>query len=511
MLDWVTKELARRARNLDFIRRNPKQLPALKKYYATHRGAFTNDWVFTYDPRVQPSKMPFNLWSRQLQFFNAIDEAINTKESLIVPKPRDKGITWCECSFAIEDFLFLPESRFIFNSYKAELVDLKGDIDSIFERMRFILDNLPQEFLPRGYNRDKHSPYFRLLNPENGSSIKGSTGPRSARGGRARACFADEYAFTDQDTEVDSALSAVSDTIIYSSTAHGMGNDFYRKVQNKEIKKFYFKWDDDPRMTEALLDKKRRSMDPMIFEQEVMCNFAAALNNTVIKGTWIEAAINLDLGEPSGKKIAGLDVANDGGDKNAFAPRQGYKVFDVEAWPEGNTSETANRALMLAKKYGVKIVNYDSIGVGAGVRGEASKFDSSIQFEGINVGWGLDKSNGYINDGDNFSSGNDFVPVLKMEIYANYKAMLWWEVRRRFEKTWEHVNGIRNYPIEELISIPDDPELKMELSTPTYSYTNNGKIIIESKKSLKIASPNKADAVMLSFAPIETSIGIHII
>ena len=44
----------------------------------------------------------------------------------------------------------------------------------------------------------------------------------------------------------------------------------------------------------------------------------------------------------------------------------------------------------------------------------------------------------------------------------------------------------------------------MQLSQPTYGFTEHGKLLIESKKSMRargIKSPNDADALMLAFAP----------
>ncbi len=78
-----------------------------------------------------------------------------------------------------------------------------------------------------------------------------------------------------------------------------------------------------------------------------------------------------------------------------------------------------------------------------------------------------------------------------------------------FEKTHAYAmylagddNGI-NYEIDELISIPDHPELIAQLSLPLHFYTETGKIQIESKKDMQkrgVASPDFADALVLAFA-----------
>ena len=58
------------------------------------------------------------------------------------------------------------------------------------------------------------------------------------------------------------------------------------------------------------------------------------------------------------------------------------------------------------------------------------------------------------------------------------------------------------YDLSELISIPNNPELIMQLSQPTVKYSSNGKLLIESKEDLKkrgLSSPDMADSLAYSF------------
>ena len=97
--------------------------------------------------------------------------------------------------------------------------------------------------------------------------------------------------------------------------------------------------------------------------------------------------------------------------------------------------------------------------------------------------------------------------VLNKDMFENLKAQAWWDLRIRCEKTWKVRNGIDEFPSSELISIssniPDIHKLRAELSQPTYSLSKIGKIIID-KKPNGTQSPNRADAVMIAFAPRET-------
>ena len=70
-------------------------------------------------------------------------------------------------------------------------------------------------------------------------------------------------------------------------------------------------------------------------------------------------------------------------------------------------------------------------------------------------------------------------------------------------------------PVDELISIdsrcPLLEKLKLELTTPHRDFDRNGRVMVESKKDLakrEIPSPNVADAFIMAFAPIDTSLDI---
>ncbi len=73
-------------------------------------------------------------------------------------------------------------------------------------------------------------------------------------------------------------------------------------------------------------------------------------------------------------------------------------------------------------------------------------------------------------------------------MFKNLKAELWWLVRTRFEKTYEYVTGIKKHLLEDLISIPNHPQLIAELSMPLHFRTENGKIQIESKDQMRTRS-----------------------
>lgn len=223
----------------------------------------------------------------------------------------------------------------------------------------------------------------------------------------------------------------------------------------------------------------------------------------IIKPVWIEAAVDAHIRlefTASGRKRVGFDVADDGADSNANCFAYGSVVLAVEEWSGEDVISSAQLTHTNAIKWQADEIIYDSIGVGAGVKAEYKRLETGkILCTGFNAGASVfepdefytqDKTNG--------------------DMFANIKAQAWWLLRDRFYKTWRAVNFGDAYPADEMISLSSEIQgldyLKAELSRPRVDHDNNGKVRVESKKDMRkrgIPSPNKADALVMCFAPKE--------
>lgn len=459
-----------------------------------------------------PSTIPFILFPKQHDWMKWIHSNWKNQSDGLTEKSRDMGITWLSVATAAEFFLFHPGIAIGFGSRKAELVDRLGDLDSIFEKIRMYLRLVPAEFLPYGvapkeskprrYDELKDASYMKIFNIENGSSITGEAGDNIGRGGRKSIYFKDESAFYERPEKIDAALSQTSNCKQDISTPNGNGNAFFQKRKGGKIPVFTFHWKDDPRKDEAWYQKQKDTLDAVTVAQEIDIDYTASISGVCIPGKWVQAAIDLHtkLGVvPSGARRCGLDVADElGADGNCAVAGVGTTIKDIEYWNGEDTHQTTHKAITFAQRTGADYVNYDSIGVGAGVR--ASSKTASIPFYGVATSsTGLD---GYVIDNSE---------KLNKDHYANLRALLWWEMRVRCQRAWQHLEGIRSYSLDEMVSLPNHPDLINELSQPLYFYNTAGKIQIESKKDMKkrgIKSPNHADATLLIFAPVDLEIDL---
>ncbi len=468
---------------------------------------FINNHCWTYDPRLVstnlPEWIPFDLWPRQCELIDFIENCLNSREDGIVPKSRDIGHTWLTGAYALHKWLFVNNFKTTFASRKCEYVDRLGDPASIFERIRMLIKFLPTWFLPTGFNYTKHDNYMRLINPVNGSVIRGEGGDEIGRGDRSTIMFLDEAAFFEHAERIEAATSANTDVRIWGSTSNGNGTLFSRKrlmVPPERI--FTFHWSDDPRKSPEWAAKKKADVGEVIFASEYDINDSASVEGICIPAMWVQSCV--DFGKrfdvtKSNRGIAGLDVGVSK-DKSVFVARFGNVVLDPVSWGETDTTETAYKALDKAQELGVAILNFDSVGVGAGVDATLKRAQRrGLTVAGINVGVAPSETTVWP-DGQT-----------SKEKFFNRKAELWFLLRERIKHThefmlWVDKLGGREHPISDLLALPsgskDAQILAYQISLPKYNRNENGKIQMERKAALAlrgIKSPDHAEALVLTF------------
>lgn len=165
---------------------------------------------------------------------------------LLIEKSREMGISW-EIILAFDwMYLFHRNKSFIMVSLSADAVDKPGDPKSLFWKLDFIHDHLPDWMVKPRVHRRK----FSLDNPVNGSTIVGeaSTG-RIGVGGRATAILIDEFSQIKEDFEVFHRTADVSNCRIFNFTHTGIGTCAYEISHTdagKGIRKQIIHWSEHP-------------------------------------------------------------------------------------------------------------------------------------------------------------------------------------------------------------------------------------------------------------------------
>lgn len=486
--------------------------------------------MWTYDPRLiaedRNAWLPMDLFKRQREMIEFIDARVAAREDGLIEKSRDIGFTWGAGGFALHAWLFRPGFKTAFGSRKEMYVDRRGDPDSIFEKIRMILQRLPRWMWPLGFT-EAHDNHLRLINPETGSTISGEAGSEMGRGGRNSLYFIDEAAFLEAAEDVDKATAANSETRIWGSSVNGMGNVFARKRHSGQLRPdqiFRFHYTDDPRKTPEWAAKKKATMEPHAWASEYDIDYSASVEGICIPAKYVEASLVLSamvaegkiIAEPPRRGVAGLDVGA-GKNKSVFIPRFGPLVLPPTASNNPDTTETAHWALEQAKEILLKrsdghecrvtTLNYDSVGVGHDVQ-YALKHAKHAGVRVTPINTGLPPSDSKWPDGET-----------SVEKFVNLRAEGWWKTRARLKCAYEllqHMRGERdsqgkplgtNHAISDclllplLSSGPDAQILAGQLSLPKWFRSNQGKIQIESKKEMavrELPSPDHADSLVLT-------------
>lgn len=217
----------------------------LWRYYQDHVADWIDDWVLTYDPREDPANLPMQLWPKQREFISWLEAIVDRGGDAVVEKSRDFGASWLCIAFAAHRWIFRRGFKANFASNKADKVDRLGDYDSLFEKLRHLLRELPPWQLPPPSKRIEK--YMTFLNEANGSGITGESGRDIGRGGRCTVLFLDEAAFLEHADSANAASAATARCRIWLSTPNGQGNQFaIKRFSLPEDRVFVMDWHAQP-------------------------------------------------------------------------------------------------------------------------------------------------------------------------------------------------------------------------------------------------------------------------
>lgn len=476
-----------------------------------------NYYAWTFDPRLPPlglpAHVPFILWPQQEEFLLFVDDHYRHPGPWLADKSRGVGLTWLICAYYVHHWLYVPGFVGGLGSRKEELVDKHGDPNTLFSKIRYIIDNLPAKMRPEGFDQDRRrcDNLLRIVNPANNSSIIGEGGDNIGRGGRTSMYVVDEKASVEQQALVDRALSFTTNTQGDISTPNGM-NHFGRKRHGMlgDVDVFTLMWYYDPAKNphyesgrkpehNEWYELQKEIHDKVTIAQEVDCDYQASVEGTFIPPEWIEAAVDFEI-DAEGVAACGFDPAGQGKNEAVYTSRIGPVVNDPIVLPYDSVVQAAWAAVDKAEEERMEVMSYDMGGLGQSIGGLLQYGDREIKF----------KYNGV----DNSSAASDEFVVDQVgeqsenkryyDMFGNLRAELWWRVRERFRKVYEHRNKIRFYRPDEMISIPNHALLKQQLGAPLLKYKGGGgKKMVESKVDMRkrgVDSPDIADSLVLSFA-----------
>src|SRR5581483_878165 len=181
-----------------------------------------------------------------------------------------------------------------------------------------------------------------------------------------------------------------------------------------------------------------------------------------------------------------------GRDLNAFAGRHGCLLYALEQWSgkSGDIFGSVVKAFDLCDQHGIEYLDYDSDGLGSGVRGDARVANERrAARQGRPIYDTPFRGSASPSDPD----GEMVRERKNKDFFSNMKSMSWWHLRTRFQQTYRAIVEGLPYDADNLISLAPDlshlSALKVELSQVTYKLNTAGKVVID-KIGDGMRSPN---------------------
>lgn len=213
--------------------------------------------------------------------------------------------------------------------------------------------------------------------------------------------------------------------------------------------------------------------DHPLWQSRVRGQFPLQADDALISLAWLERGNHRKVWDEQGALlVAGVDVAGPGEDETVLCVQQDGHVLYLEAFAQPDARGPVLAALKDWLHKGVARVNVDEAGNGwYFTQHFKESLPQSVTVSGINVGEAPTSS-------------------VAAEQFVNLKAEMYWSLRERFR--------------DGLISGITDQLAISQLAGLRYQHDARGRIKIESKEDARkrgVKSPDRAEAVMLAFAP----------
>ncbi len=216
------------------------------------------------------------------------------KINALVDKPRDVGVTyavmgWCLWHYLFDDFVARVGSR------KEDYVDNRGETDTLFFKLDYIMDRLPEWMIPQGWQGKRN--YMMFGSPVSDNAISGeSANPNFGRGGRKSVTVFDEFGFWEWAKSSWESSGESTNFRLALSTPPESGRDshYYKLLtgQKGKIIKFEFDWQDVPNRDEQWLKQQKDTKSDEEFNREVLKSFEGTVEGKVYAADFRLAKLN---------------------------------------------------------------------------------------------------------------------------------------------------------------------------------------------------------------------------
>lgn len=230
------------------------------------------------------------------------------------------------------------------------------------------------------------------------------------------------------------------------------------------------RWNETDALSQEQVATARKEMSDTQWAQEMECDFAASVDDVLIRLEDVLAAQRRDIQEREYKtyaKVIGVDVARYGSDRTCIVKRQGPLCRKPRFIKDADGPTVAGQVAMEIDEFQPDAVFVDVGGVGASVFDQLKLLRYSV----VPV---------------------DFGHKAIDPRFENRRAEMWWNMGK-----WVQAGAV----------LPSHPDVALDLTAPRYTYKNHrGRFQLESKDDMRergLRSPDFGDALATTFyAPV---------
>ena len=276
-------------------------------------------FCWTKDPHKTPASLPFILYPFQVDYIDTLQEKLRKKESILVEKSRQLGISWVTLVWLLYHWNFDNDFVALISSRKEELVDKGGSTgggkeDTLFYKLDYNLNKMPAYILPQGYNSKTDRRHMLLTNKKRNSVIYGESSNKNlGRGSSLTVAMLDEFAaFPDAREAWDSVSEATNIKIVISTPK---AHTFFKTLRfSKQIDVQTIHWRQHPEKDDKWYEAQKKIKSSETLAQEVDLSY-----DVTGRGSVYEEAELVPLGKYSYDSSLPLYTSSDYGIKDPTA------------------------------------------------------------------------------------------------------------------------------------------------------------------------------------------------
>lgn len=233
------------------------------------------------------------IWSSIINWTKSLKDRTDLT-NVFIEKSRQMGISWLIMAIFVYGYIFYNH-KYLVISQKEDDVDKIWDMKSLFEKARFMLNNLPSWILPAWYSKStwtEFNKYKSISRADWTWSITGeSANPNAWRWWTYNAIFLDEMAFMQNATSINTSCASATPCRIFNSTPNWQWNEFYRMRElcfnrvdketgeklDPQIKGLRYHWTDHPLYNMDWYNWKIKGMTSEKIAQELEIDYNTAI------------------------------------------------------------------------------------------------------------------------------------------------------------------------------------------------------------------------------------------